>query len=321
MKIIVKAIAGSHLFGTNLSTSDTDYKGVYLPSYKDILLGNSKKSINNSTNKNSCKNNCNDIDIEYYSLQKYMKMLYEGQTVAIELLWTPKQFILEKSPIWDQIVMHREELIHKGVSAFIGYCKTQANKYGVKGSRMATIKKTIEVLSLLNVDNSKMEYSWCKIKKQLECVDYINFSKEERQNKVFDIITVCDRKFHSTTRFKYVIEILERIYNEYGIRARMAEQNKGIDYKALSHAYRVCVQAKEILLHKKLTLPIPESQLTTIIKIKKGEMDFKDIQILLEEAVDQLEEWKLKSSLRDTIDYKKWCEDFIINEYMNEVIF
>ena len=37
MKVIVKCIAGSHLFGLNTPLSDMDYKGVYMPEANDIM--------------------------------------------------------------------------------------------------------------------------------------------------------------------------------------------------------------------------------------------------------------------------------------------
>ena len=101
MNIVVKAIAGSHLFGTNTPQSDTDYKGVFIPDAKDILLQRAKKSISTKTGSNESKNTKDDIDVEFYSLQKFMEMLAQGQTVAIELLFTPANMILEKSPLWD----------------------------------------------------------------------------------------------------------------------------------------------------------------------------------------------------------------------------
>lgn len=46
MKILVKAVAGSHLFGTNTEKSDKDFKGVFLPSADDILLGKFDQTVN-----------------------------------------------------------------------------------------------------------------------------------------------------------------------------------------------------------------------------------------------------------------------------------
>ena len=37
--MIVKMLFGSHLYGTQTPSSDTDYKGVAMPSVRDIALG------------------------------------------------------------------------------------------------------------------------------------------------------------------------------------------------------------------------------------------------------------------------------------------
>lgn len=37
MRTIFKAIVGSQAYGTNIPTSDTDYKGVYMQSEDDLL--------------------------------------------------------------------------------------------------------------------------------------------------------------------------------------------------------------------------------------------------------------------------------------------
>ena len=38
MDMVVKIKFGSHLYGTNMPTSDLDYKSVYVPEGDDILL-------------------------------------------------------------------------------------------------------------------------------------------------------------------------------------------------------------------------------------------------------------------------------------------
>jgi len=69
MNIIVKMKFGSHLYGTDSEDSDLDYKGVFLPSKGEILLGRIPKSYSNSTKKgNEERNTSDDIDTEIYSL-------------------------------------------------------------------------------------------------------------------------------------------------------------------------------------------------------------------------------------------------------------
>lgn len=49
---------------------------------------------------------------------------------------------------------------------------------------------------------------------------------------------VCGRKFQETAKIDYVLECLRKVEQGYGKRARQAEQNKNIDFKAVSHALR-----------------------------------------------------------------------------------
>ena len=97
MTTLVKVVAGSHLFGTNTEKSDKDYKGVYLPSGYEILLGSYPETISSSTGDSQSKNSSTDVDIELYSLKKLLKMVVNGDTAAIELLYTPDYLIIELS--------------------------------------------------------------------------------------------------------------------------------------------------------------------------------------------------------------------------------
>ena len=83
MDLIVKMKFGSHLYGTNTVHSDVDYKGVFLPSKKELLLGAVPKCRNFSTNLGAQKNSQDDIDEEIYSLHYFLKLACQGQTVAI----------------------------------------------------------------------------------------------------------------------------------------------------------------------------------------------------------------------------------------------
>ena len=80
LRIIAKMKFGSHLYGTATENSDLDYKGIYLPTKEQILLNRFKKSHNIQTKKgSSAKNTSDDIDIEFYSLQYFIKLACEGQ--------------------------------------------------------------------------------------------------------------------------------------------------------------------------------------------------------------------------------------------------
>ncbi|MCE9564638.1 MAG: nucleotidyltransferase domain-containing protein [Planctomycetes bacterium] len=135
---IVRMQFGSHVYGTNVPTSDLDFKAVHLPPARDILLQRVKNAVHISTKQDrTLKNTAEDTDFESFSLQKYMKLLLEGQTIALTMLFTPERWIIEADPVWHEICEQKSLWLHRGVSAFAGYCRQQANKYGIRGSRVA----------------------------------------------------------------------------------------------------------------------------------------------------------------------------------------
>jgi predicted nucleotidyltransferase len=325
MNALVKAIAGSHLFGTNTPASDKDFKGVYLPSKEDILLGTAKSSVNTKTNNSGSKNTKDDVDVEFYSLQKFMQMLYEGQTVALELLWTPEDQIISTSPFWEELRSHRTELLHRKVTSFVGYCKTQADKYGVKGSRMGVVARSLHFLNgLTNLqrhEHSRMHEVWRDLSAYLAGEEHVSYG-EQPSNIVSNMtryVEICGRKYQETAKIDYVIDSLQKLYDSYGHRAKQAENNEGIDWKALSHAYRVCCQAIEILEDGKLSLPLKLEDRMIVTRIKTGSLSFKEFQPMLESKLAKVLESEKTSKLPADFDYDKWCVQFVMKVYKEEV--
>src|ERR1700722_5000860 len=151
MNKILEMKFGSHLYGTNTPNSDLDYKAIYLPTAKEIVLGSYKKTIAKSRPKADCERNTkDDVDMEILSLDRYLELLMQGQTMALDILFAPPYMYthmsFEHARPWQLIFDNRERLLTRNVNAFVGYTKQQAAKYGIKGSRMDILKRTKEVL-------------------------------------------------------------------------------------------------------------------------------------------------------------------------------
>ncbi len=323
----MKAVAGSHLFGTNTPSSDKDYKGIYIPEKRDLFLGKAKATINiKRAKEHGEKNTSEDVDLELFSLQKFMNMLYEGQTVALELLFTPDEMIIEQSYLWPEIRdLGRKIWVHKKVTSFVGYCKTQADKYGVKGSRMAAVKSAIEELECLvrdcPIDGSfKLFDVWGCLKNNLRELEHIKFGVQETQHGNIPYMEVCERKYQDNQTIGNALTVLNKLYDSYGARAKQAENNEGIDWKACSHALRVCFQAIELLRDGKITLPLKSSELALVRDAKLGLIPFKDFQPILEEKLAEVLQWEKDSTLPEGFDYTEWCEDFVFNTYYLETL-
>jgi len=321
LKNIVKILHGSHLYGTNTPNSDTDYKYVIMPDVDKILLQKAKRAERETTGKPHEKNTKDDIDEGRFSLGGYFELLEQGQTMALDLLFAPPSHRLETSPLWEHIVSNRSKLVHKNMTAFVGYCQTQAAKYGIKGSRMAAVKTASDVLSQLDPE-SRMYEHWSTLNSALAGVDHIAFIQVE-VNKIektlVDHLEVCNRKFDRACKVGYVLDALQKIYDNYGERAKLAMKNEGIDWKALSHAVRVCVQGLELLETGHMTLPLPEPQLSLVRDIKLGQLPYSEVQDIIEGYVSRIDEASNKSSLPEHLD-SKFCRELTMRAYATHVM-
>ena len=167
-KIIVKIQVGSHLYGTATSQSDLDYKGVFLPSKKAILLGRIPKSYTRSTSDDKAKNTAQDVDIELYSLHYFIQLACEGQTVALDMLHAPDAMIVESSEIWNAIVKERRRFYTKNLQSFVRYARRQASKYGVKGARLHAVNTVLEILKA-EEPSQKLQTIWQKLPQMEYC--------------------------------------------------------------------------------------------------------------------------------------------------------
>lgn len=297
MKVLVKCVAGSHLFGTNTPSSDQDFKGVFLPTKEEILLGKFDQTSHVNTNNTGNKNTKDDIDIEFYSLDKFLKMLYQGQTVAWELLFTPDYMILEKNPLWDGIREAAPLFVNKRVDAFIGYCKQQAHKYGVRGSRLNTVELWVNHLSKYPQESTLKHI----IVDDLMKLEHTELIQDKNGKQLFSI---CGRKFGEDTKLKYILQPLKAYHDEYGARSRLARENQNVDWKALSHAVRVCMQASSLLRTGKIMLPMHPSQVALLKQIKAGELTFEVVANLIEEYQEDMMTDKENSTLPEEPNLK-----------------
>lgn len=303
MKIILESIFGSHLYGLNTENSDTDFKGIILPSKEQILLGNTSFHIDQSSNKNNQKNSKNDIDKTYYSLQYFLNLAINGETVCIDLLHGSKNNWNISSDIWDYIIQNRSKFYTKNMKSYIGYVKKQAAKYGIKGSKINELETMITFLEPYKND----------VVGNVKFYD-TDFGKwiNHKNNKFYDFL---GSKFQDNLKVYYMIDTLSKIYEKYGERSKLAKENNGIDWKALSHAIRAGLQVKEIFVNGGFEYPLKESEF--LLDIKLGKLDFlNEVEPFLENLVNEVYALSEQSSYPEKVDESFW-NDFIKTIHLN----
>jgi len=111
-------VRGSHAYGTNVPTSDTDYAGVFIQSEDDILGLKYKEQVNDDSN-----------DTVIYELRRFLGLLGTNNPTVLELLNTPEDCVIYKDPVFDLILENREKFITKlCANSFGGYAKQQISK-------------------------------------------------------------------------------------------------------------------------------------------------------------------------------------------------
>jgi len=321
MNVIVKMVHGSHLYGLNTDSSDIDYKGVFLPSLSDIVQLKPVHEIRHSTGSNTEKNTSDDIDMDFYSLQKFLKMACDGETIAIDMLFAPDNMIMETSAIWENIRENRHLLLTKNMKAFLGYCKRQAAKYGIRGSRLKAVEETINYLKKKQGPFADRLDSDFTIEMGLEGVasaypEYVKIMDGfQKGDKWVDkkVLQVCESKYDFSCKLHYVIDGLQKKYDSYGERARQAKNNEGIDWKAVSHALRAGYQLKEIYETGNLVYPLKKADF--LLKVKRGELDYTNVVApTLEMLIDEVEVLASKSNFPESTDRTFW-QRFITDVY------
>lgn len=110
-------LAGSRLFGTDTEDSDIDIRGfTFLPSR--YLLGIERFEQHQSLLK--------EDDVVIWAVDKFLRMVMKGSTMAFEMLFCPQDKIFCMSSYAESIVINREKFISKRlIKSILGYAENE----------------------------------------------------------------------------------------------------------------------------------------------------------------------------------------------------
>lgn len=125
MKQIVKHYAGSLAYGTNLPTSDVDFRGIYCDPPQGIITPWTKPRTEVWKDKS-------EEDTEFYELHKYMGGYIDGSPNILETLWVDPEDIVQSLPVYDYLRAHAPDLLSRKLRyTFGGYALGQMKR--IKG--------------------------------------------------------------------------------------------------------------------------------------------------------------------------------------------
>lgn len=329
-KLFYLCLLGSHLYGLDNEDSDYDIKGLFFPSEESLLLEEQSDQYGQySTGGDDIANTKEDIDLELWSIQKFMKLLQKGDSNAYDLLFSisnPDIELTDGSNLMMDLYLNREYFIGSKpiLKSFIGYAYGQYKKYELKTLNFKTLRyimkffKDIEdeyksddrvkeyIDELLNeVENVIPEYS----DEMLE--DHLMVIEDEKDTYLY---INKHKQFPVGIRIKQFLDNIQTYMNQYGSRVKNGE---GIDYTSISHAYRCLYVAEKLAVEGDVKYPLEDVEFDgfNILDIKNGKYDFKELVVNLNKEVDRVADLLRESEVLRTKPKADKMKRFILDVY------
>jgi predicted nucleotidyltransferase len=228
---LLLVIRGSHAYGTNVETSDTDYAGVFIQSIDDILGFGYKEQINDDKN-----------DIVIYEIKRFLQLLESNNPTVLELLNTPDNCIIYKHPIFNEVLNNRDKFITKiCAKSFGGYGKMQIQKAKGQNKKQNWEKERVtrkDVLDFVYVIEGEKSIPW-----KVWCIEKPQYGKEyiKYETKFCGIVNVPHAKDLYAV---YHDEAAQNCFSE-NISKEYRENNKKYYDEPYSFGYKGLVKTGE----------------------------------------------------------------------------
>jgi hypothetical protein len=322
-RCLVELRAGSHLYGTATPASDIDLKAVYLPPARDILLQRARPTVTEERAKERGERNLpGDVDRESHSLQRFLDFVLAGQPLALEMLFAPDTVMtMPPDPLWRAVQALAPRLVSRQATQFLRYCRLQAERYGSKGARAAAARQALALLEAAEAAHGTTA--------RLAVIEpaLTAFAAGTPHAALIDLpvggnrdmrhLELCGRKAPLHASIKAAREMAARLLAEYGARTLLAEQDGGVDWKALSHAVRVGQEAIELLTTGRLVFPLAGAG--HLLEIKLGQVPYETVVDEITHLLVAAEAAAATSSLPDKPD-REAAEDLVLQAYRQQVL-
>lgn len=110
-KTLIEVQTGDHLYGTATPSSLREYRSVFIPSARDILLQVVPPVVYDPISR------ADGYHHEAFPLHRYLLDLADGDGGAVELLFAPESAIQgEPSPLWHELRSNRDRILGRTVA-------------------------------------------------------------------------------------------------------------------------------------------------------------------------------------------------------------
>jgi predicted nucleotidyltransferase len=342
---IFLTIAGSRAYGTNIATSDYDYRGVCIVPDKSLYFGT-------GLNKFSQMDKGFDDDKVIYDIRKFIALAIENNPNIIELLFTNEQHYIISTKWFNKIIKHRDKFLSKNIKyRFSGYSFAQLKRIKRHRGYLMNPPKEKPERSAFGLPDRKLissdnmgAFQWLIATLLKGTADYLNISEELRielknvnyigavqrgipdncLNKIQELTGASDEWIEAMTREKAYINAMNE-WNAYQTwknnrnkdRAEM-ERKFGYDCKFAMHLVRLMRMGMEILETGKVNVFRPDRE--ELKAIRNGAWSYDRLVEYADKYEKRLEELYATTKLPKQPNRKfldTLCVN-IIDEYINQ---
>ena len=317
--LLFEAVSGSHAYGTDTESSDLDLKGVFAA--PDALLSSmeSIEQVSDTTN-----------DEVYYELVRFVALLQKNNPTALELLFSPEDYIRYKHPAFDLInpTVFLSRLCEK---SFCGYAEMQIKKARGLNKKIVNPEPRIqrhlrEFCHVLEGQGSVPLTDWLLGRSfdeencGLVSVNHepgiyaLFYSQTENYRGLFtakdDAAILCSSvpkeaqpeawlvcnynafRAHCRAHREYWHWVEQRNENRYKTNS---DHGRGYDSKNLMHTIRLLDMAEEIA--KEQTIRVRRPNARQLLEIKEGKFSYEELLLLSERKIKEIHRAFHNSSL------------------------
>lgn len=285
---------GSHLYGTNTPTSDTDFGGVFVADKRYYTgLGQVEEvDLSIVDKKENGRNSEDAVDRKFYEVRKFVKLAMDNNPNIIEQMFIPTDKLIYSTDVGFYLLQHAHIFPWVGCyDKFVGYAVSQKKKMIIKRDNMSAIEDALDCFKTMDPKEYVAEHV-----KGLEVQGFVTKVKEQH-------IQIGDMHVQKNDTFKQAVRKLEERRGKFSGRHSDFVSKYGYDTKFASHLIRLLTEGGELLRTGKLLFPLHNAE--EILAIKNGNLTVHEVLEYAEELEDTMRGLKEKTSLPKKPQYDK----------------
>jgi len=322
--IILEIKTGSQLYGTSTPESDTDYLGVFIPTYEELLrkVGGIKEMDLSIKSKGEDGKNCKDaVDRKFYALRNFFNLAIGNNPNILEVLFVNESNLVYANEYGKMILNNRRLFPHKGLAdRFIGYAKGQLHKMVIKGDNL---NQMVDIVSYLeeHVDPKSVlvelmyDDSFMQMFSELKKITLGKINKDGSMDFTQNFMKIGDLNIPVSISIKDTIKRLKVRISKVGNRSDLVLKY-GYDTKFAMHTVRLLTEAKMLLETGEIQYPLANSKF--LLNIRNGEFNSAVIIAMTESLMREVDGLVPGSALRDKPNHTE--VDMLFNTIISDLI-